>query len=221
MDRSTAPIPAGGLRSSPMSDWWQALDLTQKFFWSIAVFASVLQVFFLLGSAFCGHDFGHDIFCDHGDAGAGHDTHGDTASGAAKIFSLRAVLAFVLGFGWAGALLSAHGLVFWLLLPSACGVGVVFMWLFLATMRVLVRLRSEGNLDYRNAIGQTARVYVTIPPARSGAGQVEVLLQERLITAQAVTDEPRPLAPNTPVIVWSVEDQTVLVVAPAPAEISA
>lgn len=194
--------------------------MVQKGFWAVAVFAGVLQVLMLLGSAFAGHDLGHGDVAGH-DTGGGHDSHNGNATTAAKVFSFRALLAFLLGFGWAGALLSTRGLAFWLLLPVAAVTGVFFMWLFLATMRLLFCLRSDGNLDYHNAIGHTGSVYVTIPPARGGRGQVEILLQERLITADAVTDHPHSLAPNTKVIVWAVEGESLMVVAPAPAEIAA
>jgi len=50
-------------------------------------------------------------------------------------------------------------------------------------------LQSSGNINYANAIGLTASVYIPIPPRRAGTGKVMVTIQERLTEAEAVTDE--------------------------------
>ena len=77
--------------------------------------------------------------------------------------------------------------------------GIVFMGLVYAAMRLLFSMRDDGTLDYRNAVGVVGRVYVTVPRDRTSSGQVELMLQGRLITATAVTDAPEPLPPDTPV----------------------
>jgi hypothetical protein len=57
----------------------------------------------------------------------------------------------------------------------------------------LLSLQSKGNLDYATAIGRTGEVYVTIPSARSGRGQVQVMVSGRLTTVEAETAHPEPL----------------------------
>ena len=52
----------------------------------------------------------------------------------------------------------------------------------------LLSLQSRGNLDYATAVGNMAEVYVTIPAARSGRGQIQVMINGRLVTAEAETD---------------------------------
>jgi NADH:ubiquinone oxidoreductase subunit D len=54
-------------------------------------------------------------------------------------------------------------------------------------MRALFSLRSSGTLDYKNAVGKIATVYVTVPPNHNGGGQVEVLIQVRLQTISCMT----------------------------------
>jgi membrane protein implicated in regulation of membrane protease activity len=99
-------------------------------------------------------------------------------------------------------------------LAAALAVGVVFMSVIYLMMRMLMSLRADGTLDYRNAVGQTGRVYVTIPALRGGEGQIEILIQGRLTTVHAVTDSPGALAPQTSVRVSAVENGNILVVSP-------
>ncbi|MGC4016843.1 MAG: hypothetical protein QM755_20365 [Luteolibacter sp.] len=188
-----------------MADWWQALDGMARFFWIVAIGASLFQLLLFAGSLFMGHEF------DHG----GADAHGGSAAEGVKILSVRAITAFLVGFGWCGALLMGSGWSILLTMLLAIVVGSIFMAMIFFIMRLLVSLKADGTLDYWNAVGQSGHVYVTIPAHRSGEGQVEVLFQGRLVTASAITDADEPLAPRTPVLIHSVEGQTTLVVSPA------
>ena len=51
------------------------------------------------------------------------------------------------------------------------------------------RLQDSGNLRFSNAVGSAAQVYIPIPANRIGRGKVMVLIQERLVEAEAITDE--------------------------------
>lgn len=188
-----------------MDHWWQALDGMARFFWIVAIGASLFQLLLFAGSLFMGHEF------DHG----GADAHSGSAAEGVKVLSVRAITAFLVGFGWCGALLMGNGWSILLTIFLALIVGAVFMAMIFFIMRLLVSLKADGTLDYWNAVGQSGHVYVTIPAHRSGEGQVEVLFQGRLVTASAITDSDLPLAPRTPVLVHSVEGQTTLVVSPS------
>ena len=95
------------------------------------------------------------------------------------------------------------------------------MVLIFVTLRFLVSMKHDGTLRYGNALGLDGQVYVTIPAARSGAGQVEIKLQGRLITTAAVTDASAPLPPRTPITVTAVEAANLLVVQPVNPEAKA
>lgn len=192
-----------------MSSWWSSLQGGSQFYWAVAIFASALQILMLLGSVVGGYlDF------NHGDAGP--DTaHGDHSEGV-RFLSFRIVAAFFVGFGWCGVLGLQTGMSGLSTAVSACVTGLVFMLLLFGTLRLLLAMRADGTLNYRNAIGQAGHVYVTIPPARSGPGQVEILLQGRLITASAVTDAALPLPPRAPIKVTAVEGASLLIVQPSP-----
>jgi hypothetical protein len=189
-----------------MTTWLSSFFSDGLVYWIIAVFASVLQVLLLFGALMGGH-----FEADHGDVG--HDGSGDS-DGAVKLFSLRVLVAFFVGFGWAGVLAHRHGMEAWLAALWAAGTGAVFMAVLFFTLRVLLSMRHDGTLNYRNAVGVDGQAYVTIPARRQGFGQVEILLQGRLITTNAVTDADEPVRPNQKIRVTAVEAANVLVVQP-------
>lgn len=187
-----------------MTEWWQSLSDPSRIFWSIAITASVFQLLLFVGSMLVGHDLDHSP--DGGDGGGSE--HG------LKLLSVRAITAFLVGFGWAGALILGSGKTLLIASVFALVCGMIFMAVIYLMMRFITSLKSDGTIRYPNAIGHTGHVYVTIPAARGGRGQVEILIQGRLITAQAVTSHPQPLPPQSSVIVDSVEGDTLLVVSP-------
>ncbi len=195
--------PAADTTGGVMSLWWQSLSNASQIFWCIAIVASVFQLLMFVGSMFMGHDFDHS---PHG--GDGGSTEG------LKLLSIRAITAFLVGFGWAGALFLGGGTSLVGATLLAILSGAIFMAIIFAMMRALVSLRADGTMDYANAIGQTGHVYVTIPARRGGQGQVEIMIQGRLATVPAITDYADALPPQSPIIVNTVEGKTLLVVAP-------
>jgi hypothetical protein len=186
-----------------MNDWWNQLTPLLRVFWGIAIFASVLQVLMFLGALLgSGHDFDHDAAADGGDGATG-----------AQILSTRTLVAGAVGFGWAGVLaLQSHSSP-----GAAIGIaiisGIAFMLLVFGVMRVLFSMRDDGTLNYRNAVGLTGRVYVTVPGHRRGAGQIEIMLQGRLTMAAAQTDA-EALSPQTTVRVTAAQSDNTLIVEP-------
>jgi len=72
-----------------------------------------------------------------------------------------------------------------LLAASLAGASVMALVAFI--MRFFRRMQSSGNVNPRNAIGKTARVYLRVPGARSGKGKVTVRVQGRSMEFGAVT----------------------------------
>jgi membrane protein implicated in regulation of membrane protease activity len=184
-----------------MTEWWNSLSDPAQIFWLIAIMSSIIQILMFAMSFIGSHDF------DHG------SNVGDSIEGV-KLVSFRAIIAFFVGFGWTGALMLGRGAEMMSTIAASLAVGVVFMLVIFAIMRVMMSLRADGTLDYQNAIGLVGHVYVTIPASRKGQGQVEILLQGRLATVSAVTKADQPLTQNTPVTVTSVENGNLLVVTP-------
>ena len=132
--------------------------------------------------------------------------------GATGMFSIRGIGAFFTGFGWTGAAVLDAGHSLTLATISATVVGVAVLLSFVAMMRWLHSLRSEGTINYANAIGQIGSVYVPIPPRRQGIGQIEVLVQKRIATVRALSDSEERIENRTAVQVTElVDNRTVLV----------
>ena len=186
-----------------MNDWWNQLTPLLRIFWGIAVFASVFQILMFLGAILgSGHDFDHDAAADGADG-----------AGGAQILSLRTLVAGMVGFGWAGVLALESGTSDAIAIAVALVCGVLFMLMVFGVMRFLFSMRSDGTLDYRNAVGLTGKVYVTIPAHRSGAGQVELMLQGRITMAAAQTDS-AALSPQTAIRVTAAQSDNTLIVEP-------
>jgi hypothetical protein len=118
---------------------------------------------------------------------SGHDLHGDHGSGGFGLFSIRALASFFTFFGLGGLLGASRGwdpLVTVIVATAAGGALMLAVaWLF----RLQGRLQSRGNLDPRNAVGLSARVYLRVPPRNSGVGKVSVKVQGRTAEFQAFT----------------------------------
>ena len=184
-----------------MIDWWINLEPKgMQAFVTIGLISSAVlfiqMIAILVGGAFDVPDFDLDV-------GEG---------GATGMFSIRGVGAFFTGFGWTGAAVLAGGHSLTLAIISASVVGVSVLVGFVAMMRWLHGLRSEGTIDYKNAVGQVGSVYVPIPANRQGIGQVEVLVQGRMSTVRALTDNSQRIDNRTAVLVTGVIDERTLLV---------
>ena len=131
-----------------------------------------------------------------------------------KIFTIRGIVAFFAIGGWAGlAALSAGVNAFWAF-QIALFAGVSALLLASIVIRLALRMQTSGNINISNAIAQPAEVYIRIPPARSEKGKVTMLLQERFVELDAVTDCDVELMPQTKVEVIALADRDCLVVRP-------
>ena len=78
--------------------------------------------------------------------------------------------------------------------------------------RWVMKFRNDGNADNRNAIGTSGKVYLTVPPARTGEGKVSVMLQGTYVERGAVTDDEEAIPTGSEIVVVGVSGQTNLVV---------
>lgn len=214
-----------------MIAWWESLGLISQIFACIAIPASVVlliqTVLMLLGLDSDGDvadadlgslpdmpDMEVDAEIPDGVFGDGLPEGDPDPSGldGLRIFSIRGIIAFLVVFGWVGLVMDGAGSALWLSLPVAtlCGAATMVALAFL--LRTVMRLRNNGNLDNRNAIGTSGRVYLTVPAARNGEGKVNILLQGSYVEREAVTDEEEPLPTGCEVVVIGLSGQTTLVV---------
>jgi len=179
--------------------WWEPLSFGLKFFYAIGIISlSVLAIQVAL-SLFVGIEGGVDI--------------GDHDSGMGML-SVRGITAFFVGLGWAGVVMMQRGMALPFVIGISLVVGFGMMVAIYVMMRSLMKLESSGSLDYSNAVGQMGTVYVTIPPVKRPGGQVETMIQGRLVTAEALQRGSQPLKPGTKVQVVEKVGASTLIVEP-------
>jgi membrane protein implicated in regulation of membrane protease activity len=185
-----------------IQSWWDALNFDLQIFYGIAIIALIVLSFQMILTLFFGMDDGTDAF----DIGQ-HDS-------GMGIFSVRGITAFFTGFGWTGVICIKRGLDLIPTVAIAFFIGFGLMLMIYLMMRSFMRLQSNGKLDYSNAIGQIATVYLTVSPVQRPGGQVEVMIQGRLVTAEALQKGSQPLAPGTKVKVVDQIGAATLIVEP-------
>lgn len=171
------------------------------------VFALRLVLMFL---GHTGLDMGHDgVLEAHTDVGDAH--HGDSTD-AFKVLSLQSIAAFAMGFGWGG--LGVLRGTDWnpaLAVPVAVASGVAMVYLLAILLKAVYDMQSSGNIRIDDAVGTDGTVYVGVPEAGQGSGQVQVVVNGRQRIYNAVTDG-SALASNTRVRVVAANDDNSLTV---------
>ena len=146
---------------------------------------------------------GSDLDFELGEVGEG---------GATGIFSIRSIGSFFTGFGWTGAMLLQNGHSVGVATLAATLVGSLILAGFLSLMRWLHSFKTDGTVNYKNAIGNVGSVYIPIPPNRKGMGQIQVEVQGRLAVINAISDSEEKLENRTAVRVKSLVDTRTLLV---------
>ncbi len=205
-----------------LMEWWQALSLASQIFYCIAIPATLvllIQTVMMLigiddGEADLDGDIG-DTDIDDGifgdDINAGDDLD-VSALDSLHIFTLRGIIAFFVVFGWVGVAMQTKGVNLFITLPVAFVCGALMMVLIAYMFKAIMRLRQSGTEDIRNAVGAAGKVYLTIPPNRTGEGKINIMLQGAYVEKNAVTDEGEPIQTGSEIIVVGISGGTTLVV---------
>ncbi len=154
----------------------------EMFCWGLALFSTTLLVLRLtVGTVLDGLD-GH---LDGHLAILGADDPSSAAGG------LKAILVGLTVMGWSGVIcFQLTRLSPLMVLVTALSAGVTTFTAAVWLLRRVRHLESDGTLQPANAIGQFGTVYLTIPAQGSGAGQIQIEIQGRLATLEAITDGP-------------------------------
>jgi hypothetical protein len=157
-----------------MNEWFQALAGIQQTLVMVAVFTGTIVLFQFIST----------LFGLSGDA----DLDGHSID-FGDIFTIRNGVTFLFGFSLGGLMAYEWGLTH-VVFVSTVGmiIGVTFVTANVGIFLLMSRLKSSGNIDLDNAIGEIARVTLTVPGARSGVGKVSVSVQGRLKEYHAITD---------------------------------
>ncbi len=191
--------------------WWDSLYAFQQIMLVLAITATAVMLIFIVlmiigidNSDFDGID--------------SPDFHLDTindeplsAIGGLRILSVRGILAFISIGGWAAFLFAEILSPLW---SSLIGIafGTLAAYLVALAFRAIFKLESSGNIVYENSIGKVGTVYIRIPKKKSGKGKVSIIVQERLIEADAITEEDQDIMPKSEVEVIGIIETTTMIV---------
>jgi len=198
------------------NQWWISLGFVGQIMAIAAIPSTIvmlLQLLLMIAGVGGFGDADSDMDADNCDSPANvSGSYGN--QGPFRIFTIRGIVAFFALGGWAGlAALSAGIPILWSI-QIALLAGVAAMILASVVIRLALKMQDSGNLNMRNAISKPAEVYITIPPSRTNTGKITMILQERFVELDAVTDCETAIAPNSKVAVVGVTDENVLVVSP-------
>lgn len=130
-----------------------------------------------------------------------------------KVFTLMTFIVTLMVGGWAGLLFLSLGWNEWLSVAAGTGIGFatgIGVSYAIFSMR---KLEHDGTLRNFEAKGVKGTCYVTIPEAGGGKGQVQVTIEGRLFTFDAVSDGPK-IDSFKPIVVMERLDETTLRVCP-------
>lgn len=158
--------------------WFYALSGDEQTFWGITIVASAI---FLVQAllTLIGMDVHADMDFDF--------TDGDTmdAGGAVSLFSIRSLVNFFFGFGWAGVTFVGT-MPLWAVVVIAIIIGFCFSYLYIFLRRRLLRLERNGAMNIMECKGKQGSVYLRIPA--DGKGKVQLSVNGSIHELDAVSN---------------------------------
>lgn len=103
------------------------------------------------------------------------------------VLSFRTIVAALTFFGLAGLAADSAEAETGVVWAVAFGAGAAALYGVYWMMRGLYKLRAEGTVQIRRAVGKHGTVYVPIPAHESGAGKIQVNVQNRTAEYLAMT----------------------------------
>ena len=187
-----------------MIEWFSDLEVFAKFYWIIALIVSLIFLFIVITTLF-GIEGGED-FDDV-------DTSIDTDTGIEfQFITLKNLIGFFTIFGWTGIACIGEGLSKSMTILISVIAGMIMMTIMAAMFHYMKKLTDSGTLDYKNALGATGEVYLTIGANRSRMGKVSVRVQGTLRELEALSDSFTELKSGTIIKVVDVTSNGVLIV---------
>ena len=173
-----------------------------QIFWGSAIISTVLMLIQTILSLIGMSDL---------DLEAGVDGGLDDCSGA-DLFTIKNIVNFFVGFGWAGVSFRSYIESDLLLVLISLLVGVCFVIIFIIIFKQLMKLESNSAVGADACVGRTADVYLRIPANRSGKGKIQLSLNGAAREFDAVTDESEPIPSGAVVTVKEIVGKSVLLV---------
>lgn len=128
-----------------------------------------------------------------------------------SFLSIQSILAFFMGFGWAGlAALSQFQSSGKIALLIAIVVGFAFMYLSAYLMFSIKKLNKKIKIDYNQLVGKTGKAYTSIE-AKS-EGQIEISLNNKLSILNAINNTDEKINAFTQIKVEKIEDKKIYII---------
>lgn len=210
-----------------MAIWWESLDLLSRILYCIAIPTSLIliiqTILIIIGFGEGGAGInpsdtsGLDLDIDAGtdiDVTTSIDTDFGEGSppgdfSALRVFTIQGAVAFLTVFSWTSISLYHSGISGSLSLIIGFVAGLAAMLGVAKIIQLMSKLASSGNISLENAIGETARVYLSILPGKHG--KVTLTVQERLIEVEAISDTDVELPTGTMVHVVGIRSGILVV----------
>ena len=96
------------------------------------------------------------------------------------ILSVQSLSAFFMGYGWMGL---AGRIGSWILVLPGAGLvavasGVGVAWLMIYLLRTFLKLENNTNVSIHQAVGLVGEVYVSVPRAGEGKGEIILVINQ-------------------------------------------
>lgn len=219
-----------------MIAWWDSLEPSVKFLYCIAIPSTMVFLIQTLTALFGGMEGGEGI--DYSDT-SGLDLDGDmTLDGVdfselpdasdiddvsfgdggnpadfsiMRMFTLQGMITFLMVTGWSAIASISAGAAPVMSIVLGVFLGLAAMYAVARLIHASRRLTENGTLDLRNAIGESARVYIPIPQEGGGEGKVTMYLQGRYVECTAVSQSASPLKTGASVRIVDVRNGVLVV----------
>ncbi|MDE5577766.1 MAG: NfeD-like protein [Oscillospiraceae bacterium] len=128
-----------------------------------------------------------------------------------QLFTVQGIVAFLAVSGWVSIAALSSGVPSAGAIPLGLVAGFFAMYGIAKLVQISKKLTENGTIDFRNAIGENATVYIPIPPSGEGEGKVTLTLQGRFMECSAVSNEKEMLKTGTAVRVTDLNGEVLVV----------
>lgn len=161
-------------------NWFMMLPALEQVFWVCAMISSFFFVIQLL-LTLIGMD-SSDVCVDFD----GPDTM--DFGGGVSLFTVRAFVNFLLGFGWGGLSICQLTRNVLVIVLVALATGVLFVWVIRLLYKNVRHLEYNAAFNIDECVGKTATVYLRIPANNVGVGKVQISVRGSVHELDACSD---------------------------------
>lgn len=182
-----------------ITDWFSSISWLEQVFLVIGISSTLLFVVQVM-LALIGFDGESEM-----------DSNIEGIDPSFSLISFRTILAFLVCFGWIGfySLSTGSSTISALVWASLSGISAMVIVAYL--LFILIKMNESGTVNLEEAIGSDGEVYITIPKKGDGMGRVSILIGDRLMELNAISEADQ-ISSGVKVRVTGTKDGDILVV---------